>query len=143
LDEAGITLEHRIDDWHTRTVENAPPPEQVVALEAAVAGFFRTMPAEMIMREGQRRGLYVAAASTPKDLVNSPHLRARGFWETIDHPELGAAITYPGAPFKFSETPWRVSRRAPLPGEHNREIYCGELGLSARDLAVLAGTGVV
>ena len=34
------------------------------------------------------------------------------------HPELGRNHTYPGAPYRFEKSPWRISRRAPLLGEH-------------------------
>ena len=38
---------------------------------------------------------------------------------------------------------WRISRRAPLIGEHNEEVLCGELGLSKAELAVLEEKGSV
>jgi crotonobetainyl-CoA:carnitine CoA-transferase CaiB-like acyl-CoA transferase len=39
----------------------------------------------------------------------------------VDHPSLGR-LRMPGPPVKMSETPPRVSRRAPLLGEHTREV---------------------
>ena len=48
------------------------------------------------------------------------------------HPELEDAIPYCGPFIHLSETPVDYQRRAPLIGEHNREIYMGELGLSER-----------
>ena len=36
-----------------------------------------------------------------------------------------------------------VRRRAPLLGEHNTEVYSGELGLEARQLIALAGRGAI
>ena len=40
-------------------------------------------------------------------------------------------------------TPWAVNSPAPTLGQHNREVYCDELGLSADELARLAAEGVV
>jgi crotonobetainyl-CoA:carnitine CoA-transferase CaiB-like acyl-CoA transferase len=65
-------------------------------------------------------------------------LHDRGFWKTVEHPELGRSFTYPGEVAIYKGSSWRISRRAPLIGEHNAEIYCGELGLSRGELTVLA-----
>jgi crotonobetainyl-CoA:carnitine CoA-transferase CaiB-like acyl-CoA transferase len=61
----------------------------------------------------------------------------------VSHPELGRSFVYPGPAARYSQSPWRISRRAPLIGEHNAEIFCGELGLSKAELVVLAESGVV
>jgi len=52
-------------------------------------------------------------------------------------------VTYPGPPFRLDRSPWRISRRPPLPGEHNVEIWEGECGLRRDQLDVLAAAGVV
>jgi formyl-CoA transferase len=48
-----------------------------------------------------------------------------------------------GAPLKMSSDAWRIRCRAPLIGEHNAEIYGGELGLSTEDLAILKSQNVI
>ena len=58
-------------------------------------------------------------------------------------PELGRSFVYPGEAAIYNGSPWRISRRAPLIGEHNVEIYCGELGLSRGELSVLAENRVI
>ena len=50
-----------------------------------------------------------------------PQTRAREMVVEIDHPTLGR-LHVPGSPIKMSETPARVSGRAPLLGEHTREV---------------------
>jgi crotonobetainyl-CoA:carnitine CoA-transferase CaiB-like acyl-CoA transferase len=50
-----------------------------------------------------------------------PQVRARGMVVEIDHPTQGP-VRMPGPPVKMSETPPTVSRRAPLLGEHTREV---------------------
>ncbi|MFC1966969.1 CaiB/BaiF CoA transferase family protein, partial [Chloroflexota bacterium] len=67
--------------------------------------------------------------STSKDILENTQLAARGFWVDVEHPELGTTITYPGAFAHSSEAPPKISRRAPLIGEHNQEIF-NELSLS-------------
>jgi crotonobetainyl-CoA:carnitine CoA-transferase CaiB-like acyl-CoA transferase len=43
----------------------------------------------------------------------------------------------------MTETPWKISRRAPLIGERNNEIYESELGLSGDEIRRLADDGVI
>ena len=42
----------------------------------------------------------------------------------------------------MSETPYQLSR-APLLGEHNRDVYVGELGLGTDDMDRLTEAGVI
>jgi len=77
------------------------------------------------------------ATGTPE----APDLGARGFFQEIEHPAAGR-LTYPGPPFRMEAMPWQAAR-APLLGEHNEQVYCGELGLSREELADLRAGGVV
>ena len=52
-------------------------------------------------------------------------------------------MTFPGAPYILSETPWTHGVRAPMLGEHTAEILCGELGLGIDELGALIAAGVV
>lgn len=90
----------------------------------------------------QARRVPFAPVSTMGDLLASPHLQARGFFAEIIHPVAGA-LRYPGAPYRFSATPWALRRPAPCLGQHNEEIYCGRLGLSSDELQALRSTGVI
>jgi crotonobetainyl-CoA:carnitine CoA-transferase CaiB-like acyl-CoA transferase len=76
-------------------------------------------------------------------LFEDEQLRARGYFASVDHPELGRCIRYPGAPYLFSDSPWRVYRRPPLIGEHTGAILRQEVGLSADYLEALAAGGII
>jgi crotonobetainyl-CoA:carnitine CoA-transferase CaiB-like acyl-CoA transferase len=80
---------------------------------------------------------------TSADLHDWEHLQERGFWQAVPHPELGVSLDYPGAFIKMSETPIQLRRRAPLIGEHNREVFGDELGLSDDDLRLLSASGTI
>jgi len=108
-----------------------------------LARFVRVHKMQEMYEEGQRRGLLVAPCNTPKDIVENAQLNYRRWFASASHPELEATLTYPGPPYHLSETPWRLRGRPPLIGEHNREIYCDELGLSPEQLEALSGAGVV
>ena len=77
-----------------------------------------------------------------KEVVNDKHLEVREYFVEIDHPAAGK-LKYPGAPCKFSETPWRMERPAPLLGEHNEEIYCHRLGYPREELVQLHRGGII
>ncbi len=97
---------------------------------------------EDIWHDGQRRGAPLGAVYTVGEVLQSDHLKARGFFVEIDHPEVGRLL-YPSVPYKLSKTPARFERPAPLLGEHNEEVYCECLGYSPQDLARLKGTGII
>lgn len=77
-----------------------------------------------------------APVNSPQDLLKNAQLKAREYFVEVDHPETGK-VTYPGAPFKMSETSWKIRQPAPLLGQHNEEIYCGRLGYTKQELVKL------
>ncbi|MCH8090263.1 MAG: CoA transferase [Chloroflexi bacterium] len=74
-------------------------------------------------------------------LFQDRQLRARDYWVALEHPLVGRH-TYAGAPFKMDQTPMQVTR-APLLGEHNEEVYCGDLGCSKEDLVRLRERNII
>ena len=93
-------------------------------------------------RESQAAGLATAPIFSPGRFFEHPYYRERGFWETISHPAAGD-LEYPGAPFRMEATPAKRGRPAPLLGEHNTEVFCGELGRTEAELGALAAVGIV
>ena len=57
------------------------------------------------------------------------------------HPERGDFVTV-GSPLKLSDSPVDVTS-SPLLGEHNEEVYVGELGLGDEELRLLKSNGVI
>ena len=79
----------------------------------------------------------------PEDVVNDPHYRERGFMVPVKHEEIGATFEYPGAPYRLTASPWRISRRAPMIGEHTEEVLEAELGLSHDQIEGMKLNGTV
>ncbi len=90
----------------------------------------------------QARRVPLAPVSTMADLLASEHLKSRGFFAVLDHPQAGR-LTCPGAPYKFSITPWEIRRPAPLLGQHNEDVFVRQLGIKPAELAALRDDGVV
>lgn len=130
-------------DPHTFDLETMPQ-EEWDRIQEATANFFLTKMKQEVMDRSAAEGMQIAPCNTVEDLWTSPHFQARGFWEqTIEHAELDDAFVYPGSPVDSEDRFWKVSRRAPLIGEHNEEIYVGELGLSKEQLATLKAAGII
>lgn len=101
-------------------------------IEAAVAD----KDAKDVFLAGAQRRLLTGFVQTADDLLRCPHLQARAFWTTLDHPATGPH-RFPGELVKLSATPLSIHRRAPLLGEHNEEILGGELGFSNAAIAAM------
>jgi crotonobetainyl-CoA:carnitine CoA-transferase CaiB-like acyl-CoA transferase len=76
-----------------------------------------------LVEGAQLRRIPYAPVLAPETLAHNPQLTERGFFVSVHHDELQTRLTYPGAPYVFSATPWRIHRRPPLPGEHNEEVF--------------------
>jgi crotonobetainyl-CoA:carnitine CoA-transferase CaiB-like acyl-CoA transferase len=83
-----------------------------------------------------------APVSTMGDLLNSEHLKTRGFFVELSHPVAGT-YKYPGAPLKYGATPWQIRMPAPALGQHNAEIFGARLGLEPQRMRTLQAKGVI
>jgi crotonobetainyl-CoA:carnitine CoA-transferase CaiB-like acyl-CoA transferase len=77
---------------------------------------------ESLYRQGQSAGLPWGVIRSPDEVVDDPHLKARGHFVSVAHEDLGIEVTYPGAPFVAHGSPWSTGPRAPLLGEHTEAV---------------------
>ena len=112
-------------------------------IDDLVANFIASLPAEEVYHAAQSRGFTWGAVRAPESLLSDGHLHDRNFWKQVEHPELGRSFVYPGEAAIYNGSPWRIARRAPLIGEHNADIFCGELRLSAAEISTLVENRVV
>ena len=92
-------------------------------------------------RIAQDHRAMAAPINNASDLLNDPHYAYRGFWNRIEG-EAGLTA-YPGSPFTIDHARVSARRAAPAFGEHNDEIFGGELGFSREELGKLKQTGVI
>lgn len=111
-------------------------------IAAKVHAFIATLPVEEAYHGAQAAGLPWGAIRAPEEVFEDQHFHERGFFPDVEHPELGETFKYLGGAAIFPKSPWRIYRRAPLIGEHNREVF-GEIGVSADELTTLQSAGVV
>lgn len=95
-----------------------------------------------IYAEALKRRILLAPVSTVADICEDEQLEAREYFVDVEHQGQGS-VTYPGVWAKMSQTKLRVGARAPLVGEHNREIFVGRMGVSEVDFARLVETRAI
>jgi crotonobetainyl-CoA:carnitine CoA-transferase CaiB-like acyl-CoA transferase len=130
-------------DWENEYDSDNLSQATVDRIEPLIERFLLTKTKREIYEEGWRRGIMIAPVNTMQDIATDDQLIERGFWHEVAHDELDASIVYCGPFAKLSETPLTTRRRPPLAGEHNSEIYTGELDLSPASLTALRSAGVI
>jgi crotonobetainyl-CoA:carnitine CoA-transferase CaiB-like acyl-CoA transferase len=132
-----------LDDDKFKDMDYQIRPEVRQHITEVTDAFTKSHDKRWVCEEGQNRGVIAIPCNNAKDVVENPQLVLRNYFVDVEHPELKDTLKYPGAPYRFAETPWKIRRRAPLIGEHNNEIYKKELGLTAKQIAALKGQGVI
>ena len=90
----------------------------------------------------QKAGVASMPCYEGPQVVADPHVREREVFQKVTHPLLGERMV-PGPPWRFSETPARVRRAAPLLGEHNHYVLHEILGMAEEEIARLEEEDVV
>jgi benzylsuccinate CoA-transferase BbsF subunit len=88
----------------------------------------------------QRAGVAAGAILSVADIYRDPHLRQRGLYQRITHPEAGTH-DYPVSLWRMSETQFEVRHAPPLLGEDNPYAYRDLLGYSASEYRRLEQVG--
>jgi formyl-CoA transferase len=76
-----------------------------------------------------------------KEIIEDASLVANDMVVEVPHPQRGSFTTV-GSPLKLSDSPVDITS-SPLLGEHNEEVFVGELGLDGEELALLRAGGVI
>ena len=99
---------------------NLPSEDEIAELETEIERFFSARGAQALYESGQQFNVMICPVNTMQDIVDSPQLNARSFFDEVDDPNLGR-LKVPGAPLNMSATPWRT-RPAPTLGQDNDHI---------------------
>jgi crotonobetainyl-CoA:carnitine CoA-transferase CaiB-like acyl-CoA transferase len=84
--------------------------------------------AEELYRLGQGAGLPWGVIRSPDEVLDDAHLAARHHFVSVPHPGLDCTVTYPGAPFLASGSPWVMDRPPPDLGQHTAEVRAAWTG---------------
>jgi benzylsuccinate CoA-transferase BbsE subunit len=91
--------------------------------------------------EAQRRHIPCGPVNKPADLLHDPQLLAVDGWADIEVPEIGT-VRWPKPGIRFNDEELTTGP-VPTVGQHNDEIYLGELRLEPAKLAQLRDAGTI
>jgi crotonobetainyl-CoA:carnitine CoA-transferase CaiB-like acyl-CoA transferase len=112
------------------------------ALKALMTEWLAGWKVQDLYRAAQEHRIPFAPINTMRSLYESEHLRQRNFFVEVDQAGVGK-LRLPGMPSQYGISHWAIRRTAPRLGEHNEEIFCGDLGLPRKRLTELRRAGVV
>jgi benzylsuccinate CoA-transferase BbsF subunit len=112
-------------------------------LEALLSSWTTGRRAEDVAALLQAKGVPAGVVQNAQDMLErDEHMKARGYYVYLDHPETGRAA-YDGPAFRLSETPGYLAGPAPLLGEHTMDVCERIAGLSMDEIADLLAAGVL
>ncbi len=131
-------------DWATSELfaDMASRRENWDAAKAMIEEWTKEHTVDEIVHATEAMRIPCKPINTAKEIVESELLEARDYFAEVDHKQAGK-VKFPGAPYKLSETPWRVEHPAPLLGEHNEKVYCDRLGYTKQDLVRMRAGGAI
>ena len=115
------------------------------ALDAIIAGWTGARDKYEVMNLLQAVGVPAGPVLDGRDMLNDPHFRERGYFESVEHDAatgLGRR-EYVSRGWRMSDSDVRIHKSAPLLGEDNRYALSQVLGLSDGEIAELEASGAV
>ena len=117
--------------------------EEIGTWEDSIGEFFLRHTKEELARFSKEKNLTLCIVNELLDVMDSVHLAQRKYWEDVEIPEIGMAFKSPGFLFQSSEMNTKVRFRAPRIGEHNKEIFVNEMGLTEQRIKELKRLEVI
>jgi crotonobetainyl-CoA:carnitine CoA-transferase CaiB-like acyl-CoA transferase len=112
-------------------------------LDANINAWTADKDAYEVMQDLQSRGVPAGVVQSARELLDvDAHMKERGFYVYLDHPEAGHTA-YDGPPAVLSKTPGHLRAPAPCLGEHTEYVCKDILGLTDDEIAELMVAGAL
>jgi crotonobetainyl-CoA:carnitine CoA-transferase CaiB-like acyl-CoA transferase len=131
--------EEMLDD--PRVVDPKVRSEKIGELYEMVSDCVATWKTADVLSVLKKGDIPHGEATSLDDLSNDEHMKAVGFFRTMEHPSEGK-INLTAPPMKFSETPAEIRTLPALLGEHSVEVL-REAGYTKSEIAEMLADGVI
>ena len=129
-----------VDD--PRFEDNQARVEHVEALDAEIEEWTQRHPTDEAIELLESHDAIVGPVYDVSDIVDDEQYNARDDIVAVDDDDIGTVRTFGAVP-KFSRTPGDIEFMGPRHGEHDEEVFMGELGLSEAEFEHLRDEGVI
>jgi crotonobetainyl-CoA:carnitine CoA-transferase CaiB-like acyl-CoA transferase len=126
-----------IEDARFRT--NTERMKNLEALTGVMNARLRTRKADELIAALEAEGVPCGRINSIADMAADPQTIARDMVVELEHPRAGRTRAL-GLPIKLSRSPGKVSRPAPVLGQHTREVLA-EFGFSGPEIDALTASG--
>lgn len=97
---------------------------------------------EEVLAEMEAARLPAGPVLSPQEVLEDPHIAARGIFQATEYPGLKGSAPLMKTPVELSETPGEIRERPPTLGEHTDRIM-RELGFGDEDIDALRAKRVI
>ena len=112
------------------------------ALDELISAWSRTLTKAELVEATSRLRVPCAPVRELEEVVNDPHMHARGALQHVDHPDLGDVVLTAG-PLRYGDSTPREIVPSRGIGADNTSVYHDLLGLSEAEIAALAAGGAI
>lgn len=110
-------------------------------IDALITAWTQGQDAFDVMQQLQAARVPAGVAVKGSQMMADPHFEARGFWETVVHPETGT-LSFLSRPFQFSRTPGTTRMHAPMLGQHTEQVLRDVAGMTDAEIRELDALGI-
>ena len=97
---------------------------------------------EEVLAEMEKARIPAGPILSPQQVLEDPHITAKGLFESVEYPGLDAPAPLMKTPVELSETPGEIRSRAPRLGENTDEIM-KELGYDQNQIIDLRNKRII
>lgn len=110
-------------------------------LDHAIAAWTATRSADAAMQRLQQAGVSAGTVRSIPQLLDDPHLQARGFWQRLERAHVGQYLSG-STPLRLGGRPLPIRQVAPTLGEHTAQVLGQMLGLEPTQIDALEQQGI-